>query len=192
MPCKLQRQRGKAPGGQLKPEKIGLIVLRSTRLQCVEGTMKQFCLGVIVAIGLTLPAFGQQAVNPEEGVYVLNAAKSTFRGPAIKTQTINTGNETTTAVGFLADGKPFSDTFPNPNNTADGQSRPATGSSNFDAQTSTRLDPYTVKAVRTKDGKVTQTLIGIYNQDGKTLTVTSIGITPAGVAFNHVLVFDKQ
>jgi hypothetical protein len=31
-----------------------------------------------VAFGLTLPAFGQQAVNPE-GVYQLNLAKSTIR-----------------------------------------------------------------------------------------------------------------
>jgi hypothetical protein len=80
--------------------------------------MKQFCLGIIVAIDLTLPAFGQQAVNPEEGIYVLNPGKSTFRGPAVKTQTINIGKETTTAVGFLADGKPFSDTFSTPHNTA--------------------------------------------------------------------------
>jgi hypothetical protein len=42
--------------------------------------MKQFALGVVVAAGLTLPAFGQQAVNPE-GVWQLNLAKSTMHGP---------------------------------------------------------------------------------------------------------------
>jgi hypothetical protein len=96
------------------------------------------------------------------------------------------GKETNTVIGFLADGKPFSITFPN--GPADGQSRPAT-SPNFEAQTSTQLDPYTVKTVRTKDGKVVQTLIGIYNPDSKALTVTAIG---AGGAYNHVLLFEKQ
>jgi hypothetical protein len=36
--------------------------------------MKQFCLGVVVAFGLTLPAFGQQVVSPE-GIYQVNLAK---------------------------------------------------------------------------------------------------------------------
>jgi hypothetical protein len=58
--------------------------------------MKQFCLGTIVAIGLTLPAFGQQTVNPE-GIYQLNFAKSTINGPplVIKTETAYIGKETT-------------------------------------------------------------------------------------------------
>jgi hypothetical protein len=43
--------------------------------------MKRLGLGVIIALGLTLPALGQEAVDPEGGVYVLNPAKSTFRGP---------------------------------------------------------------------------------------------------------------
>jgi hypothetical protein len=75
---------------------------------------------------------------------------------------------------------------------ADGISHPISGSANVDAQTATQLDPYTVKTVRTKGGKVVQTLISIYNPDGKTITVTAIGTTPAGVAFNNVLFFDKQ
>src|SRR5258708_34853200 len=32
---------------------------------CVEGTMKQLCLGIIVAIGLTLPAFGQGTLKEQ-------------------------------------------------------------------------------------------------------------------------------
>jgi hypothetical protein len=37
-----------------------------------------------------------------------------------------------------------------------------------------------------------QSLIGIYNPDAKTMTLTVIGATPAGVAYNNVLVFEKQ
>ena len=151
--------------------------------------MKPFCLGIIVAIGLMLPAFGQDIVYPEEGIYVLNPAKSTFRGPAQKYQIINIGKETTTAVGFLPNGKPFTDTFPNGRGSTDGQFHPVIGSPNYDAQANTRLDTYTVKGVRTKDGKVLQTLIAIYNPDGKTLTVSAT--SPTG-AFNHVYVFEKQ
>jgi hypothetical protein len=151
--------------------------------------MKQLGLGIIVAIGLTLPAFGQQAVPLEEGAYVLNPAKSTFRGPGIRTQAFYMGKETYTVTGFLANGTSFSATFPG---STDGNSHPISGSANVDAQTATQLDPYTVKTVRTKGGKVVQTLIGIYNPDGKTVTLTAIGATPAGVAYNHVLVFEKQ
>jgi hypothetical protein len=151
--------------------------------------MKQIGLGIIVAIGLTLPAFGQQPVNPEEGVYVLNPAESTFRGPAIKAQMLYVGKETYTAVGFLANGTSFSATFPG---ITDGTPHPISGLANVDAQTAAQLDPYTVKTVRTKDGKVVQTLIGIYNPDSKTITVTTIGTSPAGAAYSHVWIFEKQ
>jgi hypothetical protein len=152
--------------------------------------MKQLGLGIIVAIGLTLPAFGQQAVNPEEGVYVLNPAKSTFRGPALKAQMLYVGKDTSTVVGFDANGKPFTPIAWG--NTVDGQPHPLTGFPAIDTHTSTQLDPYTVKSVRTKDGKVVQTLIAIYNPDGKTITVTVIGTTPDGVAYNNVLFNEKQ
>jgi hypothetical protein len=151
--------------------------------------MKQLGLGIIVAVGLTLPAFAQEAVSPEKGVYVLNPAKSTFRGPGSKNQVLYVGKETTTVVGFLANGKPFTAVFPN--GSVDGQSHPAPDAIAFDAQTSTRIDPYTVRTVR----KAVQTLIGIYNPDAKALTVTAIGTATIGSAqqsFAHVWVFEKQ
>jgi hypothetical protein len=116
-----------------------------------------------------------------------------FEGRGARTQVLYVGKETSTAVGFLPNGRPFSATFPN--GPIDGQSHPAPDAIAFDAQTSTRLDPYTVKTVRTKDGKVIQTLIGIYNPDGKTLTVTAIGTATIGSAqqsLAHVWVFEKQ
>jgi hypothetical protein len=156
-------------------------------------TVKQLGLGIILAIGLTLPAFAQEAVYPEEGVYVLNPAKSTFRGLGSKNQVLYLGKETTTVVGFLANGKPFAAVFPS--GAVDGQSHPAPDAIAFDAQTSTRIDPYTVRTVRTKEGKAIQTLIGIYNPDAKALTVTAIGTATIGSpqqSFAHVWVFEKQ
>lgn len=74
--------------------------------------MKQLCVGIVVVAGLALPASGQQAVYPEEGIYQLNPSKSTFRGPGAKSQIVNVGKETYTLVGFDATGKPFSIVFP--------------------------------------------------------------------------------
>jgi hypothetical protein len=47
----------------LNLEKLSLIerALAARDCICVEEAMKQFCLGIIVAIGFTLPAFGQGA-----------------------------------------------------------------------------------------------------------------------------------
>jgi hypothetical protein len=90
--------------------------------------MRRIILACALAGILGVPAFGQQAVDPEEGIYQLNVAKSTFRGPATKTQTINIGKETFTVVGFDANGQPFTSVFPTAANNPDGQPRPVKGS----------------------------------------------------------------
>jgi hypothetical protein len=91
---------------------------------------------------LTLTAFGQQVIYAEEGIYVLNPAKSTLRGPEFKTQVLYNGKETITVVGF--ERKPFTAVFPNERSSEDGQPRPVTGGA-FDAQAVTRLDPTPLK-----------------------------------------------
>jgi hypothetical protein len=42
---------------------------------CVEEAMGKFCLGIIVAISLTLPAFGQ-GIDPLLGKWKVNVEKS--------------------------------------------------------------------------------------------------------------------
>jgi hypothetical protein len=148
--------------------------------------MSRIILACALAGILGAPAFGQQApVDPEEGIYQLNVAKSTLRGPIPKSQTLYMGKETYTVIGFSANGRPFSIVYPIIN--TEGQSRPVTGSPAYDTQSVTRLDPYTIKTVRTKDGKVIQTLISIYNPDAKTITVSAIG-----AVISAVMVFEKQ
>jgi hypothetical protein len=154
--------------------------------------MRQLGLGIIVAIGLTLPALGQEAVDPEEGTYVFNPAKSSIRGPVSKAEILNVGKQTNTAVGFDADGKSYSGSFPNAGNTADGQSRSVPGNPFFDSVTTTRVDQYTIKTVRTKDGKVVSILTRMWNPSTKTLTTTAIGTNAAGQSYSHVLVYEKQ
>jgi hypothetical protein len=53
-----------------------------------EEIMKRLGLGIIVAIGLTLPAFGQ-GVDPFIGTWKLNTAKSTSTYPLNKSLTLN-------------------------------------------------------------------------------------------------------
>jgi hypothetical protein len=115
--------------------------------------MKQLCVGIVVALGLTLPAFGQQAVNPD-GIWQLNPAKSTFRGPANKSATLSYAGDGFTAVGFTSDGKPITATV---TVIADGKSRPVSGAANYDATAYTQVDPYTISISRTRAGKVVET-----------------------------------
>jgi hypothetical protein len=48
------------------------------RIRVEEKIMKQSALGIIIAIGLTLPTFGEEVIKLPDGIYVLNLAKSTL------------------------------------------------------------------------------------------------------------------
>jgi hypothetical protein len=148
--------------------------------------MRQLGLGIIVAIGFTLPAFGQQAVKTvPDGVYVLNLAKSTIRGPMGKSQTFNVVGDTLTSVGIGPDDKPNSFVSII---TPDGKPRPSTNTQ-WDSSTYTRLDPYTMRIERFKDNKPLWTGISLWSPGNKTLTLTLIA---ADGSVNHVLVYEKQ
>jgi hypothetical protein len=93
---------------------------------------KQLGLGIIVAIGLTLPAFGQSGKVPD-GIYQLNYEKSSIRGPIAKSQTVQIGpGDINTIIGIGLDGKPYTmiDT-----GIVDGKPHPITGSPNYDMTT---------------------------------------------------------
>jgi hypothetical protein len=47
------------------------------------GNMKRLCVGIVVALGLTLPAFGQ-GVDPLIGTWKMNVEKSTSSAPLPK------------------------------------------------------------------------------------------------------------
>jgi hypothetical protein len=98
-------------------------------------------------------------------------------------------NHKVTAVGIDAEGKPTSNVF---NFIYDGMPHPATGSPNFDAIASTRVDAYTTIISRTKAGKLVRASIDVVSRDGKTLTGTTAGIEASGRQFNIINVYDKQ
>ena len=152
--------------------------------------MKQFCLGIIVAIGLTLPAFGQ-GVDPLIGTWKFNPEKSMSNIPMVKSFTNTYAGEgqnlTNTSEGVDAQGQPFKIVA---RHIYDGMPHPTTGSTEFDSTTFTRIGN-TINGVRFRQGKTVEVLQGVI-VPGKTYTITAEGITANGQPYHYVLVLDRQ
>jgi hypothetical protein len=153
--------------------------------------MRHIILACALVGILGVPAFGQETVTPE-GIYQLNLAKSTIRGPfALKSQTAYIGKETTVYVGFRTnDYDAYRGVFPAFTNV-DGQPRQV-DSILYDTQAAMQIDPYTFKVVRSKDGKVIENDIFLYNPDAKTITQTLISTSNSPVQYSYVFFFEKQ
>jgi hypothetical protein len=156
-----------------------------------------FMTGVTL-LGLAIVALPQvgfaQSVNPWVGTWKLNLAKSTYSpGPGPRSQTM-----TAEAVGqglrFTTEG------INAQGNSAkgiimafdDGKFYPVTGVPGYDAQASKVVSESTAWGIRTKAGKVVQTLITELSADGKTWTLTIAGVNANGQPLNDVIVMEKQ
>jgi hypothetical protein len=189
MPCELKGGVGKAYGGQFEPEKFDPACLHL----CGGSKMKRLCLGIIVAIGLTLPAFGQ-GIDPLIGSWKLNLEKSTSEGtggPTFRNLTLTWSGEgqnlIDTAEGVTVQGQPFKVAF---QHIYDGQPHQTTGSQDYDATTYTRIGN-TINLVRFKQGKAVE--IGqIVMVPGKTVTITLEGIDANHQSYHSVGVYDRQ
>ena len=118
--------------------------------------MKRLGLGIAVAIGLTLPAFGQ-GVDPLIGTWKLNLEKSTFTGlapPKSVTATWAGEGQTlaVTAEGVNAQGQPFKIIL---RHIYDGQPHPITGTPDYDSNIFHRIGN-SINGVRFKNGKVVE------------------------------------
>jgi hypothetical protein len=129
----IARQRGNAHRRANHIENSCLIRACVTRAICTcvwRKIMKQLGLGVIVAIGLTLPAFAH-GVDPLIGTWKLNLEKSTRVG--FRSLTLTWSGEgknfIDTADGVTAQGQSFHVIF---RHIYDGQPHPTTGSSDYD------------------------------------------------------------
>jgi hypothetical protein len=152
--------------------------------------MGKLCLGIIVAIGLTLPAFGQDA-DPLIGKWKLNVEKSTTTGQFAKL-TVNTyardgQNIINTIEGIDAQDKPFKVVL---QHIYDGMPHPSTGTPAYDATAYTRIGN-TINLVRFKQGKAVEVGQGVI-VPGKTLTFTDEGIAANGQPYHFVVVYDRQ
>ncbi len=154
--------------------------------------MKQFCLGIVVAVGLTLPAFGQSP-NALIGTWKFNPEKSSGNIPFAKSSVLTFSGEgqnlRNTAEGIDAQGNPFKVTFIH---IYDGKPHPTTGSPEYDSTAYTRVNSNNVNLLRFKDGKIAMIGYLTVSPDGKTYTGVAQGITANGYQWHSTLVYDRQ
>jgi hypothetical protein len=132
--------------------------------------MKRSGLGIIVALGLTLPAFGQ-GVDPLIGSWKLNLEKSPSAAPLFKSLTLTWSGEgqnlIDTVEGVDAQGRAFKVVL---RHIYDGMPHQATGSQDYDSITYTGIGN-TINYVRFKQSKAVG--VGqIVMVPGKTITIT--------------------
>ena len=153
--------------------------------------MKSCLLGIAVAIGLTLPAFGQ-GVDPLVGSWKLNLEKPTYVGlPAPKSLTLTwTGegqNLIDTAEGVDAQGQATHAVF---RHIYDGMPHPTTGNPDYDSTTYTRIGN-TINEVLFRQGKLVEVGQAVI-VPGKTYTLTAEGVAANNQPYHFLLVFDRQ
>ena len=151
-------------------------------------------LGLAIVFATALPQIGFTQSNPFLGTWELNLAKSTFSpGPAPRSRTLT----------YQAEGQGIRVTFEyidaegnvtkgNDLVFDDGKSRPVAGNPAFDAHSFKQVNDATGWLIRTKAGKVVQTIIAVISADGKMTTYTTAGVTADGRQVNDVSVYEKQ
>jgi hypothetical protein len=151
--------------------------------------MLRIILACALAVIFAMPARAQ-SVDPYIGTWKLNLEKTTFVGaPVPKSFTLTYSAEGQNFIATLDQVYPegrqnkmvFTMNF-------DGQPHPTTGSSIFDAATSTRFGN-TIHLVYFKNGKAVA--IGQYSCFGQ-LTYTGEGINANGQPYHLNLVYDRQ
>jgi hypothetical protein len=149
--------------------------------------MKQLGLGIIVAIGLTLPAFGQ-SVDPLIGTWKLNVAKSIGSPWRSLTMTFTAAGGQNLVAATDAIDLQGNQGHGILRHTYDGMPHPTDGSPDADSTSYTRLDD-TINIVRFKQGKVVEVSQSVITD--KTYTNTGVG-TVNGQAGHFVFVFERQ
>lgn len=149
------------------------------------------------ALAVTLPLFASaaRARDPLEGKWQLDVEKSVFRaapGPKGQLRTYEItedGVEKMTATGVSAEKK---QTLVRYEARYDGKDYEMTGSLGGDRISLRRIDALTTESTQKRDGKPTITAVRKVSSDGKTLTVTSKGTTPAGVEVDSLMIFERR
>lgn len=155
--------------------------------------MKTMSKALLLASLLAVAAVAS-AADPVAGTWKLNAAKSKFSpGPAptsdTRTYVVSADGITMTWKSVGANGQEMTvkSTF-----KTDGKDYPITGTPNFDTLNLTQVDSHTVRSQQKKAGKVVGETKRSVSKDGKELTLASKGTSADGVAFDNVMVYDRQ
>jgi hypothetical protein len=130
------------------------------------------------------------------GTWELNLAKSTFSpGPPPRRQTLTFQAAGPHWVALLqgidASGKPINPDMSNLAINFDGRDHP-TANENFDTTAWRRINANTYEVIRKKAGKIVLTSTNVLSKDGKTMTITTKGVSGDGQSINNVRVYDKQ
>jgi hypothetical protein len=158
-------------------------------------TLVSIALLSLVACAFPQASFAQSnAFKSLVGTWKLNLAKSTYSpGPLPRSGTLTFQEDgqglRSTVVTLDAQGtsaKRVNVIFD------DGRSRPSTGAPAFDASSIKTINDFTIWDLRTKAGKVVQTLVITISPDGKTHTIATTGVDATGQQINNISVYDKQ
>ena len=158
-------------------------------------TARGFIAGVIPVFVMSLAVVAwAQAPKGMEGTWKLNAAKSTFSpGPAPKSMTVTYSTVGEDGMRIVVAVTPADGEAQKWEMTAhyDGKDHPVKGNPNADTIMVKRIDDRTGESTFKKDGKVTATNRRVLSADGKTLTITSTGMTADGKPRKDVQVFER-
>jgi hypothetical protein len=146
-------------------------------------------LGSLLALGATV-AGAASAV----GTWTLNAEKSTFGGPSLKSQTRTyavaaDGTVTMSFTSVAADG---SSVTGGTTYKTDGKDYPITGSNDYDTVAVRKVNGSTAKFTLKKAGKVVGHGSRTVSAHGKSLTLSNTVTGADGKRYSAKLVFDKQ
>lgn len=148
-------------------------------------------IGFVVALAAATQA---QAPKELEGTWKLNPAKSKFSpGPPPKTMSVTYSAVGADGVKIVVDMTPATGAAQHWEMTAhyDGKEYPVKGNPNADMVSVKLVDKLTGESTFKKAGKVTAVNSRKLSADGKTLTVTSKGVTEDGKPRNDVQVLEK-
>jgi len=150
-------------------------------------------LGMIVAVGISTDRASAQT-DPQVGTWVLDVTKSKYSpGPAPQSQTAvyaaSANGLKVVATGTDAAGKPTNTEF---TVTFDGKDHPAKGSPDFTTISAKRIDSHTIEYTRKGAGQVQQTATRAVSKDGKTATLTVVGVDGQGRKINRVQIYVRK
>jgi hypothetical protein len=152
-------------------------------------------LGALFAIALPVTGLTDEATNPLFGTWLMDRAKSTFipaPGPKgqMRTYAPAAGDgEKLTARGIDAEGRM---TLVQYTARYDGHDYAITGSSGGDLISLARIDRYTTRSTQKRAGNAVIISTRTVSNDGKTLTVTTKGMTAEGTVIDSVMIFDRH
>lgn len=146
-------------------------------------------MGSLLALGATVAG-----AYSATGTWTMNAEKSTFTGPALKSETRTyaeaaDGTVTMSFTAVAADGTSVTGgaTF-----KYDGKDNPITGSNDFDTTAVRKVNGSTVKFTLKKAGKIVGHGTRSISAHGKVLTLASTVTGADGKPHTSKIVFDKQ